>query len=528
MNKLQLCSLYAFLSLTIFSLAACSGSSKWGSIPGKTTLAEVTANNTSACSSSGQLPAWCQNYFSGQVDSRNGIATPQYDAAAGNVSDEDIHEYLGQSGSKTRVFANFMLGFCSDSSSPYCDDNVQTGYTSDDASTIAAQAADLQRRHIDGAIMSWEGPGSTEDDATMLFQAWADHNACSGGKCSLTYTIMDDQPSLGYDVKSTGIPGTTGQGCSRQGGAAYENCVVQHLRNDICYMNGKDWGNPAYEKINGRPVLQIFPDEQIIRVTGPAPSWADVWAQIGSWVQDLPHNCAFAPYNADNGVPLILFENVEGFTQQASSGSYFWVTPGGTNLDTDQFNYDIAGNSGDTLEDFLASAHAANNMVAYSGAYKGFNSIQSTWGTGRIMDQQCGQTWITSLLAGAINGSGGLPYMQIATWNDYNEGTEIESGIDNCYTVSAQTSGSTLFWWLNASSSAANLETVSHMEIYDSTDGQDLTLLGSAQPSMNGSWGLSKLAPGKHTLYVRMVGKNSILNRITPAVTYSTGAAANS
>ena len=63
--------------------------------------------------------------------------------------------------------------------------------------------------------------------------------------------------------------------------------------------------------------------------------------------------------------------------------------------------------------------------------------------------------------------------MQIATWNDYNEGTEIESGIDNCYTVSANTIGQTLSWTLNATNTAyASLKTVSHMEVYDSTDGK--------------------------------------------------------
>lgn len=29
-----------------------------------------------------------------------------------------------------------------------------------------------------------------------------------------------------------------------------------------------------------------------------------------------------------------------------------------------------------------------------------------------------------------------LDFVQIATWNDYDEGTEIETGIDNCFTFS--------------------------------------------------------------------------------------------
>ncbi len=115
-----------------------------------------------------------------------------------------------------------------------------------------------------------------------------------------------------------------------------------------------------------------------------------------------------------------------------------------------------------------------------------------------------------------------MPYLQIATWNDYNEGTEIESGIDNCYTVSGSTPGQTLPWNLNATNSDyASLMTVSHMEVYDSPDGQDLTLLASLPAAASGAWSLKGLAAGNHTLFVRMVGKNSILTQLSPGISHS-------
>lgn len=529
MKKLLLCSLYPVVSLSLLYMAACSSSST-SSLAGagysgnpnlkNTTLATLTANNTAACPADGQLPPWCQHAFNGQLDWRSGVATPRFDPPAGNVSDEDIHSYFSQSRSSARIFANFMLGFCTSSNSAYCNNNVQTGYTADDPQTVAAQAADLERRHIDGAIMSWDGSRTSMDSATLLFQQWADQNACSGNECSLSYIIMFNAASLNYNVGSTGIPGTTGQSCSGLSGAGYEDCVVAHLRNEICYMNGAHWGNPAYERIGGRPILQIFPDQQVIPSTGPAPSWADVWIQIGRWVDDLPHNCAFAPYNANNGVPLIVFEDEGGFSEQSSSGSYYWIKPAGTDPAADQFVDNISGGSSGTLDSFFISALASSGKVAFSGAFKGFNSIDAKWGPGRIMDQQCGQTWIKSLTESTRYYRGGAPYLQIATWNDYNEGTEIESGIDNCYTVSARINGSTLNWSLNPTSGAATLETVSHIEIYDSPDGKKLTLVATRAAASHGSWRLSGLPAGKQTLYVRMVGKNSILNRISPGVAY--------
>ncbi len=544
-NRLQLA--LALASLMLFGLAGCSarvslsgsgstgsGSSGSGSggsgsggsaseAQGAITLSSLTENNTAACPASGSLPARCQQAFAGQTDSREAVATAQFDAPAGNVSDEDLHSYLLK-GANTKIYANMMLGFCTASGSAYCDNNVQTGYSSDDPNTIAAQAQDLKNRHIDGAIMTWEGDGTSEDAASLLLQSYVDQNDCDGQGCSLQYMIMYDGPSWGYTVTSTGIPGTTGASCSGMTGANFESCAVTHIRNDMCYMNGEHWGNSAYLKANGRPIVQIFPDEAVIPATGPAPSWADVWLQIENWNNNLPQNCGTAPYNADNGVPLIVFENAGGFTHEDSAGSYYWIEPAGTDPASDQFNQSISpASTAGTLDNFLGTAIENTGQLTWSNAFKGFNSSQSTWGTGRIMDQECGQTWMASLAESNLYYlTAALPYLQIATWNDYNEGTEIESGIDNCYTVSSSTFGQTLTWTLNATNSQyASLMTVSHIEIYDSPDGQNLTLVASLPAALGGSWSLSSLHSGVHTLFVRMVGKNSILNRISAGVPYS-------
>lgn len=483
-------------------------------------LASLTSNNTAACPSGGTLPAWCQTPFAGQTDSRSGVVTQRFDPPAGNVSTEDIHSYLSN-GAKTKIFANFMLGFCVNKSSTYCSNNVQTGYVSNNAATVAAQATDLITRHIDGGVMSWDGAGTSADSAALLFQSWEDANACSALACKLTYLIMYNFTSMTYNVTSTGIPGTSGASCSGLTGNSYESCAVAHIRNDMCWMNGKHWGSASYQKLNGRPILHIFPDESVIPAIGPAPSWTDVWVHIEDWNNNLPQNCALAPYNANNGVPLVVFENDGGFTHQDSSGSFYWIEPAGSDLTTDQFIYNIGPQgAASTLDTFLADSLTYSGDLVWSNAFKGFNSIQANWGGGRIMDQQCGKTWIDSLTESNTYYQGGVPWLHIATWNDYSEGTEIETGIDNCYTVSAGVSRSSLTWQLNASSASANLSTVSHVEIYDSLDGTNLTLLGTQPAAVSGTYSLSSLSHGTHTLFVRMIGKNSILNRISSGVTY--------
>ena len=58
-------------------------------------------------------------------------------------------------------------------------------------------------------------------------------------------------------------------------------------------------------------------------------------------------------------------------------------------------------------------------------------------GKGRVIEQRCGQTWLATLAkAGHFYSSKHqVAALIIATWNDYEKGTEIETGIDNCVSI---------------------------------------------------------------------------------------------
>jgi hypothetical protein len=486
-------------------------------------LSDLTADNTSACPADRPLPAHCRQPYAGQQDLRPRVATPLFDPPAGNVSDEDPHGYLSH-GQQTEIFANFMMGFCTEGPGPRCHNNVRTGYDSDDDRTVAAQVEDLRRRHIDGAIMSWDGAGTKEDEATVRFQRYVDRRYCSGAqRCDPMYVIMYDGASMTYNVGSTGIHGTNGNGCGNVKGKDYENCVVPHIRNDMCVMNGMHFGNDAYLRFNGRPVVLIFPSSAVIPATGGAPSWADVWKHIDDWNKDLPKHCGKAPYNASNGVPLVIFEHATGFTESGSAGAYPWVGVAGADPDRDQFHFRIVSQGDpDSIGHFFQTAHEHPDKQVWGIAYKGFNSSDAAWGTNRLLDQECGRVWIATLTAGnQYFTDRPLPFLQIATWNDYNEGTEIESGIDNCFRVAASVNGTTLTWRLQATNRLATLATVSGIEIYDSPDGVNLERVQTQAPAPSGTWDLGALGPGTHQLFVRMVGKSSILNRVSAAVPYT-------
>jgi hypothetical protein len=110
-----------------------------------------------------------------------------------------------------------------------------------------------------------------------------------------------------------------------------------------------------------------------------------------------------------------------------------------------------------------------------------------------------------------------LPAMQLVTWNDYEEGTEIESGINNCITVTGGVSGGFLQW-----SIGGNENTIHHYKVYISQDGQNLMPLATTAPGTHKVNMCSySLASGTYKLYVQAIGKPSLRNNISGAITYS-------
>jgi hypothetical protein len=104
--------------------------------------------------------------------------------------------------------------------------------------------------------------------------------------------------------------------------------------------------------------------------------------------------------------------------------------------------------------------------------------------------------------------------LQIATWNDYEEGTEVETGIDNCVAITAALSGQTLSWAISGQEN-----TLDHYMVYVSSDGQNLMPLMDV-PTGSYSINLSGYAfqPGNYTLYVQAVAKPGLLNHMSGAV----------
>lgn len=337
-------------------------------------------------------------------------------------------------------------------------DHMNVGYSSDDPAQVHRQITDMISRGIDGVIVDWYGPGNFIDHAAKVVLHEAEKHP------GFTFAIMVDTGAVGDYACG---------GCSAQAK------LTQMLR----YVEKTYFPSSAYLKINGQPVVTNFGVEYDYSI-----DWAGVSGKLAT-------------------PPRFIFQNQDGFTRSMSDGSYSWVMP-------NDANYGL-----DYLSNFYDAGFAVANKETIGAAYKGFNDELAPWGSGRLMRQQCGQTWLQtfSKVNSMYNSGKQLPYMQLVTWNDYEEGTEIESGIDSCFSLQASISGNKVQWSING-----NENTIDHYDIFSSKDGEKLTMIAETKPGQH-SVDLcgAGIASGQEKIFVQAVGKPSMANRMPGPVTWS-------
>lgn len=336
--------------------------------------------------------------------------------------------------------------------------HMNVGYSSTDANQIHRQITDIISRGIDGVIIDWYGPNNSIDQATQLVMAEAETHP------GFTFAIMIDQGAIEWDSCT---------GCSPQ----------QALISQLQYIEQTYFPSPAYMREQGRPVVTNFNIDL---------SYTVDWTAA---------NAALATQ------PLFLFQNNDGFTHVLSGGSYSWVMP--TTID-----YGMS-----YLTSFYDAGIPLTGEQTVGASYKGFNDSLASWGSNRIMGQQCGQTWLQTFseIKSLYNSGKQLSALQLVTWNDYEEGTEIESGISNCFTLSAGVSGNTLNW-----TTKGDTTTIDHYVPYISTDGQNLMVLEDVNAGTSSLNLCSYSIPtGNYILYVQAVGKPAITNQISAPVNFT-------
>ncbi|OXC75763.1 hypothetical protein BSU04_25220 [Caballeronia sordidicola] len=151
-------------------------------------------------------------------------------------------------------------------------------------------------------------------------------------------------------------------------------------------------------------------------------------------------------------------------------------------------------------------------MAATGGAYKGFNSQYAPWDGQVYVNQQCGATWLNmfSAINQQYSASNQLPFLQLVTWDDYYEGTELETGIDNCATLNVTVSKSKKELTVNLT----NPSTVDHLELYSQAAAGKYNLTNSFPATMANI----PVTGAAGTYYLKAVGKPFIKNILSAAI----------
>lgn len=434
------------------------------------TLASLTNHNTSAYNAYNEnnFPA---NFGTTTWINQNGTTMPVdptlWDESLnavtpGHVSKMDVHTLI-PSRPDLRWFAHATPWFGSGS-------HINIGVNYNTAAYAAAMVTDMKNRGFNGVIIDWYGEGSFEDAVALKIQSYLDSLPTN----NFTFIMMMDH----------GVAGGTS---------------LTNLQAQIQYLQSQYFTDPNYEHeplTNGQPILMFFDVRNVIgqsnmnalkAVTGGRMVWVE---QGTSYLSEAWENECFEWTDSfDNGVNPNDPFNLTGVTN----------------------NYPTIRNSG---------------KKAFGGMCSHFNGTLTksvAWSMGKYLPSSNGLCEVER--AAVINTTipTNMTRMQWATWSDWEEGTEVEAGMENLFSLTAQITSPNLLSWNIASGE----RTIDHYEVYASTDGVNAALLGSVSlgtHQMNLS--TAGLAPGSYQIYVDAVGKPCIRDHMSMPVSYSITATA--
>jgi hypothetical protein len=251
-------------------------------------------------------------------------------------------------------------------------------YDSHDPDALQCQVMLMKLAGIDGAIIDWYGNEDFLDYGinnrnTKLFISFLQ-------KAGLKFAICYEDQTVPKLIEAKRFPASE---------------AVKHAQGLMQWMQENFFSSPAYVKIKSCPVLLTF----------GSPYYNDAqWNQIFSV---LPHK------------PWYFTETVKR-VETAATGGFDWPLPqGGTEKALKE--QDIFHERAKEWPLFIAAAFSRfNDIYDQAGVHK-------SWG--HIEDRN-GRTYVQTLTKALKSGA---PIIQIVTWNDWGEGTQIEPSVEIGY-----------------------------------------------------------------------------------------------
>lgn len=373
----------------------------------------------------------------------------------GHVSSVNVHTLIPGS-PNLRWFAHATPWFGSSS-------HIDIGLTNNTTAYVASMITDMENRGFNGVIIDWYGEGNSTDGVTQKIKAYLAANPTN----TFTYIIMVDK----------GVAG----------GLSTNNLVSQ-----IQYCQSQYFSDPNYEKepvSTGEPILMFFGVRSAIGETDMA---------------DL---------KSETGGNMVWVEEGTGYLSESWEDECFeWTDEYDTGVNSsDPFNLDSITSDYPTIQSSGKKAFGAM-CVRFNGTL----TKSVSWSLGKYLPSSNGVCEVQR--AGKINSAmiTNITRMQWPTWSDWEEGTQVEGGVENAFGLTAQVNSANLLTWTITNGSET---TIDHYEVYACSNGVNAALLGMVFSGTHiynvGAVGLS---PGSYQFYVDAVGKPCIRNHMSAAV----------
>ena len=283
---------------------------------------------------------------------------------------------LTRSEEKPKVIAAFQPWFGD-------ADHIKIGYNSNDPTVIHRQIEEAKKLGIYAFAVDWYGERHPFlDRSYAIIQQLA---AQQHFHVALMYDETEEDDGHATEDALTAMS------------AAYQR-----------YIGPEAPGREAYLTYHDRPVIFVFPKRG-------NTDWAQVRQVVNQWEKP----------------PILLYKD-EPPSQFAAAfdGQYAWVHPGPKGWTSDGSEW-----GEDYLQAFYKKMRDKHpDQIAVGTVWPGFDDTRASWSLNRHIDQRCGKTLEDTLRVFTENNdhSHPMPFVLIATWNDYEEGTAIENGLARC------------------------------------------------------------------------------------------------
>lgn len=261
-------------------------------------------------------------------------------------------------------------------------------YDSQNTAVIDKQIQKAKAMGIAGFVVDWYGPAQTGlnntenrgfiDNATAVLISRAEAQ-------NFKIALMYDEGA----IKDSGIANTDD----------YQNQV----QTDLNYAK-KYFSSSAYLNINDHPALFIFPYDDVNQYV----TWNVVRTGLETQVTLIDKNP-----NPDTPDYDALFD-----------GFYAWVQ----STNSDNWSSDGKDWGEGYLNWFYSTMKGGSyvNKTMVGGVWPGFDDLLASWSENRFISRQNGRVYRKTM---ALAQQKNAPFILIETWNDFEEGTDIEFGV---------------------------------------------------------------------------------------------------